>query len=434
VEGGNTQQQERKEAGEPGTRNPARHAKRPRQLRLAIAQGDERGEFEQNAGAGEQDIDGHQPLEIQAQAKSPAQGTNEDGHPGRARARMQFAENRRKHPILGHSQGQARVAHHQSVEHAEGAKQAAEDERQAQPVSSEQPGDVRPGTGLPGAGRQSSNCHGRDRQNVGERHKQHRQEYGPGIGALRAIHFRGDGGGIVPAHVIPHGNQNSAEDAHGGGGGRRGRGQRTVTKQSNHTDDGKRSRERSKKPHRGCGYHAYPGNIQQRARGHHRDAHHHAPALLPKPWNQVREIGNEQRGVDGHIENTGNEREPGFLKAPEFPQAAAHPGVIASFGGDGAGEFADHVGGGQAPQERRDEKYQNPTGVARTVDDVFSTIGAARNHEERGGHQGPEREFRGELQRKGTGTGRGGHSVTRQFCLRLLNKSPASASAREIRI
>src|SRR5439155_10873238 len=39
------------------------------------------------------------------------------------------------------------------------------------------------------------------------------------------------------------------------------------------------------------------------------------------------EVENEDGGVDGHVEDTGGEREPAFLKSPERPQSASHPDV-----------------------------------------------------------------------------------------------------------
>jgi len=69
---------------------------------------------------------------------------------------------------------------------------------------------------------------------------------------------------------------------------------------------------------------------------------------------QLAEILNGQRRVDGHIEDRGGERKPGFLKAPEPAERAADPDVEAAFLGHGRGEFADHEGGGQAPDEGND--------------------------------------------------------------------------------
>src|SRR5205807_4439000 len=38
---------------------------------------------------------------------------------------------------------------------------------------------------------------------------------------------------------------------------------------------------------------------------------------LGEPGEQTIQIKDEQRGVDGHVEDRGHQREPGFLKSPE---------------------------------------------------------------------------------------------------------------------
>ena len=43
-------------------------------------------------------------------------------------ARMQFAEDLRQHAVLRHRQRQARIAHHQRIEHAKAADHAAQDQ------------------------------------------------------------------------------------------------------------------------------------------------------------------------------------------------------------------------------------------------------------------------------------------------------------------
>ena len=43
----------------------------------------------------------------------------------------------------------------------------------------------------------------------------------------------------------------------------------------------------------------------------------------------------EDRRVDGHIENTGHQRQPGFLKSPKRSHGAPDPDVKSSLAGDG---------------------------------------------------------------------------------------------------
>ncbi len=113
-----------------------------------------------------------------------------------------------------------------------------------------------------------------------------------------------------------------------------------------------------------------------------------------KPRRHLLEIKNEQRGVDGHIKDAGGERKPGFLKAPEIAEPAAHPGVIAAFLRKRAGKFADHESGRQAPKDGKKEQDQNSAAVAGAVNDLFRPVGAAGNHEKRSGNQRPKRELR----------------------------------------
>src|SRR6266550_2350166 len=74
------------------------------------------------------------------------------------------------------------------------------------------------------------------------------------------------------------------------------------------------------------------------------------PAMsLGKPREQTIQIEDEQRGVDGHVEDRGHQREPGLLESPEVAHGAAHPGVITALEGQSARQLADHEGCRQAP-------------------------------------------------------------------------------------
>ena len=65
------------------------------------------------------------------------------------------------------------------------------------------------------------------------------------------------------------------------------------------------------------------------------------------------------------------------------------------------GKFAHHVCGGHAPENGGEQQDQNAASVAGAVNDVLCAIGAARDHAECRGHQGPQAEvcdaFRGGL-------------------------------------
>ena len=98
---------------------------------------------------------------------------------------------------------------------------------------------------------------------------------------------------------------------------------------------------------------------------------------------EATEVEDEEGGVDGHVEDAGGEREPGFLVSPEGTHGAAHPDVEAAFFGQGAGEFADHERGGQAPEDRQREQNDEAFEIA-GVEDVFDAVGAAGDHEEGG--------------------------------------------------
>jgi hypothetical protein len=112
-----------------------------------------------------------------------------------------------------------------------------------------------------------------------------------------------------------------------------------------------------------------------------------------EPGRHLLEIEDEERGIDRHIENAGGEREPRFLKSPEISKAAADPRVVAAFAGQRAGQFADHEGGRQAPENREKKQNQDAMSVAGAGDDLLSAIGAARDHEKGRSYQRPEREL-----------------------------------------
>jgi len=77
-------------------------------------------------------------------------------------------------------------------------------------------------------------------------------------------------------------------------------------------------------------------------------------------------------------------------KAPEIAQAAPHPSVVPAFGGQGAGQLANHKRRWQAPQHRQKQKHQNPVPIARSGDHFLRAIGPAGHHKKRRGHKGPQ--------------------------------------------
>ena len=76
------------------------------------------------ADAVENQVDGDEALEGQIERQRPGQPANEHADPGNAAA-IAALEDARQHAIGGHGDGQARVAHHERVEHADAADDAA---------------------------------------------------------------------------------------------------------------------------------------------------------------------------------------------------------------------------------------------------------------------------------------------------------------------
>jgi hypothetical protein len=107
------------------------------------------------------------------------------------------------------------------------------------------------------------------------------------------------------------------------------------------------------------------------------------------------EIEDEDDGVDGHVEDAGGEREPCLLKAPEGAEGAADPDVVAAFRREGGGEFADHEGGGEAPDEGDAEEQEQGAAVARVAEDVFEAVRAAGDHEVGGADEREQTHFGG---------------------------------------
>jgi hypothetical protein len=71
------------------------------------------------------------------------------------------------------------------------------------------------------------------------------------------------------------------------------------------------------------------------------------------------------------------------------------PDVEAAFVGDGGGEFADHEGGGKAPEDGDDGEEKERAAEAGHSDDVLKAVGAARDHEVDGRDERKETETGG---------------------------------------
>ena len=99
------------------------------------------------------------------------------------------------------------------------------------------------------------------------------------------------------------------------------------------------------------------------------------------------EVEDKDGWVDGHVEDAGGERKPAFLISPKRTKAAADPDIKAALGGDGAGEFADHQGGGEAPHDRQEKQDQDGSQEAGAAEDVLNAVGTAGHHEVGGGDQ-----------------------------------------------
>ncbi len=105
---------------------------------------------------------------------------------------------------------------------------------------------------------------------------------------------------------------------------------------------------------------------------------------------ELAQVEHKDGGVERHVEDAGSKGEPAFLVAPEWAETAAHPDIEAAFGRNGRSQFADHEGGGQAPQQRQRKQDDDGAAVPCAAQNVFNAIGSAGNHEVGGGNKGQE--------------------------------------------
>ena len=194
-------------------------------------------------------------------------------------------------------------------------------------------------------------------------------------------------------------------------------------------DDGKRHGEQKEKPKGSDAYNANSRNVQPRARHHNEQARENSVIAFAKPRRHLLQINHEQRGVNGHVKNTGRERQPSFLKAPEISKATPHPCIVAALVRQRARKLTDHKCRGQAPKARQEQEDQNSKAIARAMNNLFGPIGAAGHHEKRRRNQRPECQLRCSLfcYGKCLGGNLGGNRYAAQF---LLSSSSSEACSR----
>ena len=129
--------------------------------------------------------------------------------------------------------------------------------------------------------------------------------------------------------------------------------------------------------------------------GYQRNCQRRAAAAGGHPRRQVAQIADEQRGVDGHVEDAARQRQPGFLKSPEASHAARHPDVVAAPSGQRARKLADHECRRDRPDHRRHQQNQNGARVSRLGNDILKPERSARNQEEDGRDQRQQRHLAG---------------------------------------
>ena len=209
------------------------------------------------------------------------------------------------------------------------------------------------------------------------------------IVALRIFHLVGHSGGVVPAHVVPHGHLNGDRDPslrarlrplHRGMEGE-------AVPEAEPCQNGKGREQQHKQHHRAVAHRRRAEQIPCRADHDHQQRPSEAPPAGGERGVELAQIAHEESRVDGHVEDAGRQRKPALLKAPERPHRAPHPDVEAAIGGNRAGQLAHHQRGRQAPDKRQHEKNENRDAVARAAQDVFNAVGPARDHEVGGGDQ-----------------------------------------------
>src|SRR5438309_924741 len=121
--------------------------------------------------------------------------------------------------------------------------------------------------------------------------------------------------------------------------------------------------------------------VQRRQSG---DEHHREEPALERRHGRmpVAQVLDEERRIDGHVDEAIEPRPPADLEAPERPEGARRPRHVAALVGHGGGQLRHGERNGQAPEQRReDEENEREAGTERRHR-VLDAIGAATHIEE----------------------------------------------------
>src|SRR5207253_4284590 len=114
------------------------------------------------------------------------------------------------------------------------------------------------------------------------------------------------------------------------------------------------------------------------------DEHHRKEPALERRHSRmpVAQVLDEERRIDGDVDEAVEPRPPADLEAPERPEGARRPRHIASLVGHGGGQLRHGERDGQAPEQRReDEENEGEAGTERRHR-VLDAIGPAAHIEE----------------------------------------------------
>ncbi len=383
---------------------------------LAEAEDDEGDELEEEGGAVEDEVDGDEALEGEAEGEAPDGGAGEDADPGDSELGA-AEEDMGGLTVFCHGEGDAGDAHHEGIEHADAVDHAARDDSESEQRAGEDAGGVGPGTCRELAGGEACEGDRGERKDVGESDQGGGSQHGAGVVVLRVFDFLGDGAGVIPAHVVPHGDGDGAGEIGCGDGLEEGSGAVAVPGPEAGGDEHDKGSEKDAEERNGRLADGFgSGEIPEGAAEDDGEGPEGGAVASGPGGSEAAEVENEDGGVDGHVEYAGGEGEPRFLKAPKAAESAADPDVEAAFGGDGAGEFTDHERGGQAPDEGDDGEEEEGAAVAGFADDVFEAVGSAGDHEVSGAEEGDEAHLTagGEVTTEGAAEERRGGRVRRE--------------------
>ena len=126
-------------------------------------------------------------------------------------------ENAWEQTVFGHRVGKTREGEREGVEGAEAVERTGEDDGHGEHRAAEEAGGVCPGTGREACGGDADGPDGEQRKRVDAHDGERGDEHGARIVALRVFDLLRDGGGVVPAHVVPHGDGECAAEIVGEG-------------------------------------------------------------------------------------------------------------------------------------------------------------------------------------------------------------------------